>query len=200
MNFDNFLIPSVSNKKGDTAITIEDFKSLSPKKEVKKGDLIYKDGKFTLNKTFLTNRNEFTGFVGIIDKETNKAYLLKSTTEEAFANTLFVKGDKAVNTFSSDSLKFVIDNAGISVENLLFLDYKSTTNGYDVYEISNVENTSNTMTRQEDFSEDVKKEGEYDSNIVVSTQEQTEAYAQVGVEEVSYITYNYQEEPLEQLL
>lgn len=198
MNFDNFLIPSVSNKKGDSPITIEDFKSLSPKKEVKKGDLVYKDGKFTLNKTFLTNRNEYTGFVGIIDKETNKAYLLKSITEEAFANTLFVKGDKAVNTFSSDSLKFVIDNAGISVENLLFLDYKSTTNGYDVYEISNTENTSLTMTRQEDFSEDVKKEGPYDPNIVV--QEQTEAYAQVGVEEASPIAYNYQEESLEQLL
>lgn len=191
MDFSKILFPTVSNKKANGQITVEDFRPII-KKEVKKGDIIWKDDKFQINKSFLENRHQFTGFVGVINPDDNKAYLLKSTTEEAFANTLFVKGEKAVNTFSSDSLKFVIDNAGISLTDLVYLNYIKSEGGYEVYEITNIENTSLVMERKEDFSED-------ESANTVSTGE-VDQFTQVGVEEVSPITYNYQEESLEQLL
>lgn len=223
----NFLFPTVSNKKSNGQITIEDFKSIV-KKEVKKGDIIFKDEKFQINKSFLENRHQFTGFVGVINQEGGKAYLLKSTTEEAFANTLFVKGEKAVNTFSSDSLKFVIENAGVSLTDLVYLNYIKSEGGYDVYEISNTENTALTMERKEDFSEDVEKapidikpleemsttplEKDYRfigsngfvdaNNVPVGSEPSAEVdqFANQSVEEVSPTTYNYQEESLEQLL
>lgn len=192
MDFSKALFPVVSNRKGEGQITLDDFKVLAPKKEVKKADIIWKNNKWTINKSFLEGNTTVSGFTGIILE--GKAYLLKSTTEETFENTIFLKGENPTPTFSSDSLFFILQTTGVNVENDVYLNFQSNTDGWDVYEISNVESVNPVI-------EEIQvKEGPHDPNIVIPTQEQTEAYAQVGVEEASPIAYNYQEGSLEQLL
>lgn len=134
----NFLFPTISNKKGEAVVSLEDFKSLTPKKE-RKADLSYKaeNRRFTIAPSFVEGRNEFTGFVPVIDQDTNKAYFLKSLTEETFATTTSVKGAEASRTFTSEVLEFAITNAGLSLEKPLYLSLKETVNGFEVYTISN---------------------------------------------------------------
>lgn len=134
----NFLFPTISNKKGEAVVSLEDFKSLTPKKE-RKADLSYKaeNRRFTIAPSFVEGRNEFTGFVPVIDQNTNEAYFLKSLTEETFATTTSVKGADASRTFTSEVLEFAIVNAGLSLEKPLYLSLKETVNGFEVYTISN---------------------------------------------------------------
>lgn len=134
----NFLFPTISNKKGEAVVSLEDFKSLTPKKE-RKADLSYKteNRRFTIAPSFVEGRNEFTGFVPVIDQDTNKAYFLKSLTEETFATTTSVKGAEASRTFTSEVLEFAITNTGLSLEKPLYLSLKETVNGFEVYTISN---------------------------------------------------------------
>ncbi len=203
----NFLFPVKSNSRGENVITLDDFKSLVKKPEPKKADITFKDGKFTISKEFLKDGGEFTGFTGVLSEETEsyKAYLLKSLTEEAYNNTIFLKGENPTPTFSSDSLKFVIEKAGISLESSVYLHFVGSENGWEIYDISNSETVGPIYT--ENTQEEIKtfdspsnpflevNNGEvqtFDSPAVIAEnavwggEAEVEELAQVSVEELSF--------------
>lgn len=130
------LFPTKSNsQKGE--FNLDFFKAERLKEE--KPDLLYKQGKFTLNNKFLQDRTEFTGFATTLSEDYSKGYLVRSTDKDSFDKTLFVKGEKAVNTFSSDALEFVIKHIGVDLEKQIFLnEVESTKAGFITYEISNL--------------------------------------------------------------
>lgn len=191
-----FLFPVVNNKRADQAITLEDFKPATSKGKAEKPDLSFKDGKFTLNKKFVENRDSLTGFVGVLSPDGTQGFLLKSTTEETFEKSAFIKGEKATLTFNSDSLKFVIESAGISLDNQLYLSQVDSKNGWDVFAISNTSTpkveeelqgipTSQVATQEEPIAQ-VEEPATVvqEEAITASTEGEVGQYAEQGVEEV----------------
>lgn len=153
----NFLFPKASNKKGEAQIGLEDFASLTPKKE-RKGDITYKDKRFTLASSFVKDRTADTGFVPVIDAESNKAYFLKSTTPETFKQTKAVRGEKGSRIFTSESLEFAVKHAGLSLENPLYLNHVRSEGGFEVYELSNkIEETSSEPAKVEEQAPEVEE-------------------------------------------
>lgn len=149
----DFLFPVKSNSKKDGAITFDDFKPLVKKVE-KKGDLTYKDGRFKILPYFLKNRNEFSGFTAVLSPSHTEGYILKSTTEDTFEKTIFLKGASGSNLFSSEALEFVLASIGFSEEKDLYLHYKGLQDGWDVYKIEKEDDTTlvfdKTTTEEED--------------------------------------------------
>ena len=195
----NFLFPVVNNKRQDAAITLEDFKGVSPKAKAEKPDLTFKDGKFTLNKKFIEGRTATTGFVGVVGGDGTGAYLLKSTTDETFAQTASVKGEKAILSFNSSALEFVITNAGVSLEKDLYLQQVESKDGWDVFSISNEKVADVAVGVEEPVEEPVTQiqdptlpeeepvlPQEEAVTATVTTEGEVGQLANEGVEEVSY--------------
>lgn len=185
----NFLFPVKSNSRKEGAITIEDFKPLV-KKESVKADLTFKEGRYKLSNKFLSGRDSLTGFTAVLSEDLTEAYILKSTNEDTFEKTIFVKGETAVNSFTSDALTFVLEKVGLSAEKGLYLNFVNESEGWAAYKLS--------TTPQENpaIVEPVAEQKEEDSMIIsqdpdfnhAKKQEEGEVgqLAQQGVEELSF--------------
>lgn len=111
-------------QKSKGSVTMEDFKPLETEgANVKpvKGDLVFKQGNFTIASSYIDGQRENQGWNVGINPATNKVYLFRNQDETGTKRMKFLKGDKPFPRFKSESIELALDTAGVNKEQPMWL-------------------------------------------------------------------------------